>query len=118
MKNQKFLAKLQNALSGIAHAWKTETNFRTEIIFGVATLGLFGLLRPPAIWWALILLCITLVLAAELVNSALEALADHLHPDLHPAIGHVKDMLAGFVLVICCGAALVGLLALYVSWPW
>lgn len=118
MKNQTFLRKLQNALSGIAFAWKTERNLRIEAMFGLAALAVFGLVQPAAIWWALILLCILLVLAAELINSALEALIDHLHPDLHPAIGRTKDMLAGFVLVTSCGAALVGLLALYASLPW
>lgn len=108
---------MHNALSSIAFAWKTEQNFRTEVIFGLATLMVFGFLRPTAIWWALILLCIMLVLAAELINSALEALTDHLHPDLHPIIGRAKDMLAGFVLLTSCGAALVGLLALYASLP-
>lgn len=115
VKNQHFLRKLSNALAGIAFAWKTEQNFRIEVFFGMATLAVFAILQPAAIWWALILLCIMLVLAAELVNSAIEALTDHLHPGLHPSIGRVKDMLAGFVLLASCGAAIVGLLALYSS---
>lgn len=52
------------------------------------------------------MLVIALVLAAELMNSAIEALADHLHPDLHDEIRAVKDMAAGTILVLN-GAALV-----------
>lgn len=115
MKNQKFLRKLDNAISGLSFAWRTERNLRIETIFALLTLVVFAVLQPATIWWALIVLCIMLVLAAELVNSAIEALTDHLHPDLHPVIGRVKDMLAAFVLLTSCGAALVGLLALYAT---
>ena len=76
---------------------------------------MFFWLQPAAIWWALIILSIALVLAAELVNSAIEALSDHLHPDIHPSIGKVKDMLAGMVLVVSIAAAIIALLAIFTS---
>jgi len=44
------------------------------------------------------------VLAAELFNTAVERLADHLHPDLHPEIRVVKDCAAGGVLISTAGA--------------
>ncbi|MGF6732020.1 diacylglycerol kinase [Paraburkholderia youngii] len=55
---------------------------------------------------------VTLVMAAELFNTALERLADHLHSDQHPAIGAVKDCAAAAVMFVCAGAALVGILML------
>ncbi len=60
--------------------------------------------RPDAIWWGLIALVTALVLALELLNSALERLIDHLHPDRHPEIKLVKDMAAGAVLVLSLAA--------------
>ena len=51
-------------------------------------------------------------LAIELVNSAFEALVDHLHPDIHPEIRIIKDMAAGSVLLSAAGAVIVGLLFL------
>ena len=54
----------------------------------------------PGFYWAAIFLMVAgLVLSAELINSALEALIDHLHPDIHPEIRIIKDMAAGAVLV-------------------
>ena len=58
---------------------------------------------------------IALVLAGELINSSIEALADHLHPQQHPAIGRVKDLAAGMVLVTSIAAMIVGLLALWAN---
>lgn len=115
MKNQPFPNKLRNAWCGIRSAWAAERNFRVEVRLGLGTLITFAVVRPSALWWALIVLCVALVLALELANSAIEELADHLHPELHPIIGKVKDMLSGMVLVMSTGAAIVGLLALYVT---
>lgn len=115
MKNQSFPDKVRNACAGIRGAWAAERNFRIEVGLGFVTLVVFALVRPAALWWGLIVLCITLVLVAELANSAMEALADHLHPEIHPNIGKVKDMLAGMVLVMSAGAAIVAVLALYAT---
>lgn len=68
--------------------------------------------HAPAIWSAAVVLATGLVLAAELFNAALEALADRLHPDVHPAIGDVKDMAAAGVLLVSAVALVVGLLFL------
>ena len=74
-------------------------------------------LRPPLVWWAVVVISIALVLATELVNSAFEALVDHLHPEVHPEIRVIKDMVAGSVLFAAAGAGVVGLLML-ASWYW
>ena len=115
MKNQSLPNKLRNAYAGIRFAWADERNFRVQVGLGLATLFAFALIRPAAVWWALIVLCVALVLAAELLNSAIEALTDHLHPELHPVVGKVKDMLAGMVLVVAAGAAIVAMIAAFAS---
>ena len=63
------------------------------------------LLRPAAIWWALLLMNCGLVLGAELMNTALEQTIDHLHPEIHPAIKVAKDCAAGAVLLFSLSAA-------------
>lgn len=47
------------------------------------------------------------VLTAELINTAVEKLVDHLHPDQHPVLKIVKDTLAGAVLVMSITAIFV-----------
>jgi len=111
MKNQSFLARLGNAIRGLQHAWWGERSFRSQVVIGVLALGLFIWSQPSALWWGAIVIAVALVIAAELVNSSIEALADHLHPQQDPAIGKVKDMAAGTVLVMSIAAALVGILA-------
>jgi diacylglycerol kinase (ATP) len=67
-------------------------------------------LRPAPVWWALVLLTNALVLAAELFNTAVEVLADHLHPEQHPRIKLMKDCAAGAVLTASVGALCVAAL--------
>ncbi len=75
-----------------------ERSLRTQLGMLVVVAVVLVCLRPPPVWWALVSLCAAGVLAAELFNTALEHLADHLHPDLHPQIRIVKDCAAAAVL--------------------
>jgi len=112
MKNQAIHIKIGFALKGLCSAWKNEKNFRLHIFLGLFAVIFFFFIRPATIWWALIILCIALVLAAELINSAIEAFIDHIHEEIHPVIGKVKDMMAAMVLIISLATILIALLAL------
>jgi diacylglycerol kinase (ATP) len=111
MKGRPFRERLRFALSGLREAWRSELSLRTEVVIAVLGLGVMIVLRPALIWWALGGAMVALVLAAELANSALEHLADHLHPERHPKVAIVKDMAAAAVLVLAAGAVWVGVLA-------
>ena len=65
------------------------------------------ILRPGPFWWALVMLASAGVLAAEMFNTAVEHLVDHLHPEIHPRIGVVKDCAAAGVLIASLGAVAV-----------
>jgi diacylglycerol kinase len=112
LKNQPLKQKLGFAVQGIVYATRTEANMRRHWITAVLVLLLFLWLQPSALWWALIVLSIAIVIAAELANSALEVLIDHMHPELHPQIGRTKDMLAGMVLILSMCAGVIGILAI------
>ena len=116
MKNRSLLARIGFAAAGWKAAWIRERSFRTQVGFAFLALLVLLIIRPSAIWWALVALTCALVLALELINSALEGLIDLLHPEIHPEIKAIKDMLAGAVLAISCAALVVGvaLVAAYV----
>src|SRR3712207_1202949 len=99
MKNQSLLYRLGFALAGPKWTWHTEHSFKTHVVAAVAVIGVLVWLEPAPFWWAVAALTIGFVLAAEVFNTAIEVLADHLHPEQHPAIRAVKDCAAGAVLV-------------------
>jgi diacylglycerol kinase (ATP) len=108
VKNRPFRERLGFAFGGARFAWASEKSFRTQVVIGVVALAALAALRPPAAWWALCVLSAALVLAAELVNTALEVLIDHLHPERHERIRVAKDCAAAAVLVLSVAAAIVG----------
>jgi len=103
-KNQRFRARLGFALRGLAQALRTEASLRLQALAGVLALAVLLVLRPAAVWWALVLLASAAVVAAELFNTAIEHLADLLHPQQSPGVRLVKDCAAASVLVAVLGA--------------
>jgi undecaprenol kinase len=115
MKNRPFLERLGFALAGIAHAFRAEHSFRTHTLAAVVAFAMLAVLRPAPVWWALVAVTVAAVFAAELFNTALEHVADRLHPDQHPLIEAAKDCAAAAVLV-CSIAALAVAAALVIDW--
>lgn len=109
MKNGSFRSRIGYALAGWRAAWIGERSFRTQVMFAGLALVALIVLRPAPTWWALVAICCALVLALELVNSAVEAVIDLLHPGIHPSIKVAKDMLAGAVLAMSVASLVVGL---------
>lgn len=109
MKNRPFRERLGFALAGLKAGWQRERSFRTHMMFGGLALLALLILRPQPLWWALVAVVVALVMALELVNSAVESIIDLLHPDRHPEIKVVKDMVAGAVLTISLAALVVAL---------
>jgi undecaprenol kinase len=107
-KNQPFLVRFRFARAGLAHALATEHSLRFQLAVFGAVLVALAVLRPEPLWWALVLLASGAVITAELFNTAIELLADHLHPETHASIRIVKDCAAGAVLVSSIIAIAVG----------
>lgn len=98
------------AIQGVAFLVHTQPNARLHLLatLGVCAAGAtLGLERTEWLW---ITVAIALVWSAEAFNTALEQLADALHPEQHPAVGHAKDVAAGAVLIAAVGAAVIGVL--------
>jgi undecaprenol kinase len=113
MKSQPFLKRLSFAIAGIRSAFSEERSFRTQIFGAVFAAMLLFAVQPKPIWWAMVSLAAFAVLGAELINTALEALIDHLHPNQHPAMGLAKDCAAGAVLLFSIAALIVALAMLW-----
>ncbi len=109
MKGRPFRARIGFALEGIRTGWAREASLRSQARLAALALLALLVLRPAPIWWGLVALACGLVLALELLNSAMEAVIDLLHPGIHPSIKIAKDMLAGAVLVTSLAALAVAL---------
>ncbi len=104
-------------LRSFGYAWKgirccvgKEQNLSFHLIATVLTVIAGFLLDIARTDWMIVILCIGVVIAAELFNTAIEKLVDLVSPQQHPVAGLVKDIAAGAVLVCAATAAIIGLI--------
>jgi diacylglycerol kinase len=101
---------IQYAIAGLALAWREEINFKIEVICAMLVIALGLFVRLPALEFALVVLAISSVLAAETFNTALEELCDKFQPTHDPHIAKIKDLAAAAVLLLSAGAGIIGLI--------
>lgn len=117
MKSRKFsvsarLLSFKYAFRGWWWLVREEHNSWIHLAIVLVLIPVCILLRLSLIEWALISICIGLVLALELINSAIERLADKISAKHDAEIGKIKDIAAGSVLIGAIAAAVVGLVIL------
>lgn len=115
MKNDGFtlrkrLKSFHYAFNGIRLLIRHEHNAWIHCLAAVCAVTAGWLTGLSAAEWIAIAFAIGLVLAAEAVNSAIEALADVVSPDYNEGIKRTKDLAAGAVLLLAMTAAVVGLI--------
>lgn len=89
------IRSIKFALKGMWLLITTEDSIKAQLFFGlIATLlGFYFKISPTE--WMIQTLIIGLVLVAEALNTAIEKVADFIHPDYHKKIGFIKDIAAG-----------------------
>jgi diacylglycerol kinase len=109
-----FIQSVRYALQGIAFALEGR-NFRIQLFMAVAALAAGFYFSITRLEWCVVLICMILVLALEIINSSIEGLVDLVTRERNPLAGKVKDLAAGAVLVTACIAAVIGVL---IFWPY
>jgi len=102
-------AAFRYAFAGLVAAWRSERNLRIHAVIAVAVVAAGAVLRLPAAAWAIVFLTIALVVGAELLNAAVEAVVDLVSPEDHPLAKRAKDVAAAAVLVTASAAVAVGI---------
>ena len=94
-----FLRSVRDAWHGLLLVFRTEQSFRLQI--AGALIAFICLVVFPLSTWerVAVILCVTLVLVLELLNSMVERLSDLLRPRMHDTVRDVKDVMAGAVLL-------------------
>ena len=107
---KKQLRSFSYAWQGILSCVGKEQNLSFHLIATVIVIIAGFVLGITRTEWTVIILCIGIVIAAELFNTAIEKLVDLVSPERHPIAGQVKDIAAGAVLVCAVAAAIIGLI--------
>ena len=101
------------SLAGLADGYRHEAAFRQEVWLAVVLAPAAFLLPLTPVFRVLTLMCIGLVMAAELLNSAIEALTDKVMPEFDQVAKKAKDMGSAAVLLMLVNLGVVWLFALF-----
>jgi diacylglycerol kinase (ATP) len=106
------LNSFQHAFRGWWYVLRTQQNAWIHALIAAVVFVLGIWLGLSARDWAVIILTITMVFAAELINTAIEAVVDLASPEKHPLAKVGKDVGAAAVLIAAAAAVVIGLLIL------
>ncbi|MBO4352726.1 MAG: diacylglycerol kinase family protein [Eggerthellaceae bacterium] len=95
----KFVKSFGYAFEGIAEAFREGRNFKVQLCFAVAAVVLGLALAIDPVEWAVVAVCIGVVLGGECANTSIEAIVDLVSPEYNDLAKRAKDCAAGAVLV-------------------
>lgn len=96
------------AFKGALLLLKTEASVKIQFFIAVTVTIAGFFFNISATEWCIQLLAIALIMCAEGINTAIEEIADFIHPEHHHKIGIIKDLAAGAVFIAACFASIVG----------
>ncbi len=107
---KKFLMSFYYAGHGILSAFKSEFNMKIHVLMTVLVIISGFLFDVSLIEWVALIICIMVVISAEVFNTSIETAINLLSPDKNELAGRAKDLAAGAVLVTAIGAGIVGII--------
>ena len=105
-------SKFACAFAGLRWALPTQNSFWVHFPIAIAVVLLSAWLQIESWRWIAIIVAITIVLVAEMFNTALEQLVQTLHPEREERIGRALDVAAGAVLIAAIASVAIGLISL------
>lgn len=97
-----------NAYAGMAYSARTQRNVKIHLAAAALVFAASVILRVSLLELAVLILCIVVVIVAEMLNTALECAVDLVTTEYHPLAKIAKDVSAGAVFVASIGTAAVG----------
>lgn len=98
------------ALKGAITLIKTEASIQVQFSIGILLTIAGFYFNISTAEWIFQIFAIGMVMSIEGLNTAVEEIADFIHPDFHHKIGLIKDIAAGAVFFAAIAASIIGLL--------
>jgi len=95
------------ALKGAWYLIKNEASVQVQVSIAIIVTIAGFYFQISSTEWMIQVLTIAVVLSAEGLNSAIEEIADFIHPNQHPKIGYLKDIAAGAVFFTAIAALII-----------
>jgi len=100
--------KFRDAFRGVWLGVRGQSSFRVHFLAAAAVIAAGALIRVTLVEWCVLLVCIAVVLTAEMFNSALESMARAITDKHDPRLADALDIGSAAVLAAAIGAVVVG----------
>jgi len=100
--------KFRNAFRGVRLGVRGQRSFQAHALLAVAVIACAAAFKVSLTEWCILLLCVAVVFAAEMFNSALESMAKAVSEQHDYHLGNALDIGSAAVLIAALGAAVVG----------
>ena len=98
------------AFKGAILLLKTEASIKIQFFIAILVTAAGFYFEISSIEWIAQILAIGIIMSIEGINTAIESIADFIHPEHNPKIGFIKDIAAGAVFIAAISAIVVGLI--------
>jgi diacylglycerol kinase (ATP) len=107
----------KNRIKSVGYAFKgalilvrTEASIKIQFVIALSITVAGFYFNISSFEWISQILAIGLVMSVEGINTAIEEIANFVHPEHHPKIGFIKDIAAGAVFIASIFASIIGLI--------
>lgn len=108
---EKYRNSFKHAFAGIGRIIKNERNIKIHLLVAIIVLPvIIFYYNFSAIELAIVLTSMAIVIVVEIVNTLIERILDHLHPENHERVALIKDGGAGAVLAAALFSIIIGLI--------
>lgn len=106
---KRFLRTFKFSMQGLAYAYKNEQSMLTHAIGSVLIIILGFIANLTFVEWAIVFISLSVILASELINTAIEAAVDLCTLEIHPLAKIAKDCGSAATFVLTMVSVVIGL---------
>lgn len=109
-KSKNIIDSFKHAFDGLIYSFKSTKNLIIDTVIALLVIIAGFIFKVNLTEWAILLICMALVMSLEMVNTAVEEAVNLAMPNIHPIAKISKDVSAGAVLFSAIISAVIGLL--------
>jgi diacylglycerol kinase len=110
---QRLILKFQVAFNGLIEGLLTDFSIQIQFIFAFIAIVIAFIFNFTYIEWSIWLICISMVITLEYLNSSFENVIDRLDPSFHVLTKRAKDLGAAAVLISALFSLVIGIIFIF-----
>jgi undecaprenol kinase len=110
---QRLILKFQVAINGLVEGLLTDFSIQLQFIFAFIAIIIALIFNFTYIEWSIWLICISMVITLEYLNSSFENIIDRLDPSYHVLTKKAKDLGAAAVLISALFSLVIGIIFIF-----